>query len=217
MNGERGGSRTGRTQEERSAAMRLRLLDATIDCLVEYGYAGTTTTKVADRAGVTRGAQVHHFPTKNDLVVSAIRYLAARRTELAFGELDRLRESADPIGDALDLLWEMHQGPVFSATVELWVASRTDPELRGHMSVTEPVATGSLVEFGKVLLPDHAAHPEFLHAVYTAMDVVRGILIASWATKDKAELDARWARAKRHLRILFECLMAEANSTAALP
>ncbi|TQI94060.1 TetR family transcriptional regulator [Amycolatopsis cihanbeyliensis] len=211
-NGERGG-RPGRTQEERSAAMRQRLLDATIECLVEYGYSGTTTTKVADRAGVTRGAQVHHFPTKTDLVVSAIRHLAAKRTELAFGELERLRSSADPVGDALDLLWEMHQGPVFSATVELWVAARTDPELRRHMSVVEPIATSSLVEFGKALLPDYAEHPEFLHAVYTAMDVVRGILIASWATRDQAELDARWARGSKHLRILFDALMYRAGHT----
>jgi AcrR family transcriptional regulator len=214
--GERGGSRTGRTQEERSAAMRRRLLDATVDCLVEYGYAGTTTTKVADRAGVTRGAQVHHFPTKTDLVVSAIRYLAAKRTELAFAELNRLRESADPIRDALDLLWEMHRGPIFSATVELWVASRTDSELRRHMSVAEPIATSSLVEFGKALLPDYANHPEFLHAVYTAMDVVRGILVASWATRDQSQLDARWARGSRHLRILFEHLMVDAGTAAPL-
>nr|WP_233224241.1 TetR/AcrR family transcriptional regulator [Amycolatopsis sp. BJA-103] len=196
-----------RTQEERSAAMRVRLLDATIDCLVEYGYAGTTTTRVADRAGVTRGAQVHHFPTKTDLVTSAIRHLAARRTEVAMAEIDRLKASADPVGDALQLLWEMHQGPVFSATVELWVASRTDPELRAQMAVVEPIATSSLVEFGKALLPDHSAHPEFLHAVYTAMDVVRGILIASWATRDQAELEARWERGRRHLILLFEALM----------
>ncbi|GAA1943171.1 TetR/AcrR family transcriptional regulator [Amycolatopsis minnesotensis] len=203
---------TGRTQEERSAAMRQRLLDATIDCLVEFGYAGTTTTRVADRAGVTRGAQVHHFPTKTDLVTSAIRHLAAKRTEVAMAELDRLKASADPIGDALQLLWEMHQGPVFSATVELWVASRTDPELRHQMTLVEPIATGSLVEFGKALMPEHAAHPEFLHAVYTAMDVIRGILIASWATRDDAELTARWHRARGHLRILFVALMGPAGS-----
>ncbi len=192
--------------------MRVRLLDATIDCLVEYGYAGTTTTRVADRAGVTRGAQVHHFPTKTDLVTSAIRHLAARRTEVAMAEIDRLKASADPVGDALQLLWEMHQGPVFSATVELWVASRTDPELRAQMAVVEPIATSSLVEFGKALLPDHSAHPEFLHAVYTAMDVVRGILIASWATRDQAELEARWERGRRHLILLFEALMQPSPS-----
>nr|WP_236725349.1 TetR/AcrR family transcriptional regulator [Amycolatopsis orientalis] len=201
-----------RTQEERSAAMRVRLLDATIDCLVEYGYAGTTTTRVADRAGVTRGAQVHHFPTKADLVTSAIRHLAAKRTEVAMAEIDRLKASADPVGDALQLMWEMHQGPVFSATVELWVASRTDPELRAQMAVVEPIATSSLVEFGKALLPDHSAHPEFLHAVYTAMDVVRGILIASWATRDQAELEARWERGRRHLILLFEALMQPSPS-----
>ena len=192
--------------------MRVRLLDATIDCLVEYGYAGTTTTRVADRAGVTRGAQVHHFPTKADLVTSAVRHLAQKRTEVAMAELDRLRASSDPVGDALQLMWEMHQGPVFSATVELWVASRTDPELRAQMAVVEPIATSSLVEFGKALLPDHSAHPEFLHAVYTAMDVVRGILIASWATRDQAELDARWERGRRHLILLFEALMQPSPS-----
>nr|WP_236808621.1 TetR/AcrR family transcriptional regulator [Amycolatopsis albispora] len=199
-----------RTQEERSAAMRRRLLDATVDCLVEHGYAGTTTTRVAERAGVTRGAQVHHFPTKADLVTSAIRHLAAKRTEVAMAEIDRLKASADPVGDALQLMWEMHQGPVFSATVELWVASRTDPDLRRQMSAVEPIATSSLVEFGKALLPDYAGHPEFLPAVYTAMDTVRGILIASWATRDQAELDARWARARRHLRVLYSALLEAA-------
>jgi AcrR family transcriptional regulator len=207
MSAPRRGS-TGRTQEERSAAMRVRLLDATVDCLVEYGYAGTTTTRVADRAGVTRGAQVHHFPTKADLVTSAIRHLAQKRTEVAMAELDRLRASSDPVGDALQLMWEMHQGPVFSATVELWVASRTDPELRRQMAAVEPIATSSLVDFGKALMPEHTGHHEFLHAVYTAMDVVRGILIASWATRDQDELEARWERGRRHLRILFGALMA---------
>jgi AcrR family transcriptional regulator len=56
-----------RTQEERRAATRGALLDATIDCLVEYGYHGVTTSRVAERAGVSRGAQVHYFPTKTDL------------------------------------------------------------------------------------------------------------------------------------------------------
>ncbi|MGK3202936.1 TetR/AcrR family transcriptional regulator [Amycolatopsis sp. MEPSY49] len=190
--------------------MRVRLLDATIDCLVEYGYAGTTTTRVADRAGVTRGAQVHHFPTKADLVTSAVRHLARKRTEVAMAELDRLRGSSDPVGDALQLMWEMHQGPVFSATIELWVAARTDPDLRGQLAAVEPIAAAGLVEFGTALLPEQAEHHEFLHAVYTAMDVVRGILIASWATRDQEELEARWERGRRHLRLLFTTVMATA-------
>ena len=72
------------TQEERSRAMRLRLLEATVELLVERGFAGTSTTLVSQRAGVSRGAQLHHFPTKNDLVLAAVEHLSAvRGAELA--------------------------------------------------------------------------------------------------------------------------------------
>lgn len=81
MRGESGGCDPGpkrtRTQEERSAATRAALLDATVACLVDYGYASLTTTRVVERAGVSRGAQVHHFPTKAQLVTEAVRHLAA--------------------------------------------------------------------------------------------------------------------------------------------
>ena len=71
-------------QEERTRAMRARLLEATVECLVEHGFAGTTTTLVSQRAGVSRGAQLHHFPSKNDLVVAAVEHLTAvRGAELA--------------------------------------------------------------------------------------------------------------------------------------
>ena len=71
-------------QEERTRAMRLRLLEATVECLVERGFSGTSTTLVSERAGVSRGAQLHHFPTKNDLVVAAVEHLTEiRGAELA--------------------------------------------------------------------------------------------------------------------------------------
>ena len=68
-----------RTNAERSAATQARLLDATIESLVELGWAATSTTEVVRRAGVSRGAQVHHFPTKEDLVLAALDYLLERR------------------------------------------------------------------------------------------------------------------------------------------
>ncbi|MBF6202310.1 TetR/AcrR family transcriptional regulator, partial [Nocardia cyriacigeorgica] len=110
-----------------------RLLDATIDCLVEYGYTGTTTPRVAERAGVTRGAQVHHFGSKHDLVVAAINHLAERRVAAAMSEMTQVRVGDDPVGTALEFLWDLHQGPLFVATVELWVAGRTDPVLAAAM------------------------------------------------------------------------------------
>ena len=65
-------------------------MEVTIDCLTELGWAGTTTTEVSQRAGVSRGAQLHHFPSKQDLVVAAVEHLTERRRE----ELD-LAECAD--------------------------------------------------------------------------------------------------------------------------
>src|SRR3954454_4839854 len=76
-------------QEERTRAMRQRLLDATVECLVEFGWSGTSTTLVSQRAGVSRGAQLHHFPTKADLVLAAVEHLSdARREELRAAATD---------------------------------------------------------------------------------------------------------------------------------
>jgi AcrR family transcriptional regulator len=197
-----------RTQQERASAMRHRLLEATIDCLVDHGYAGTSTTRVVERAGVTRGAQVHHFPTKAALVAAAIRHLADKRAEQAFAELDRIKKEPDPVDSALDLMWDLHQGPVFHATVELWVAARTDPELLSHLSMVEPATTASVVEVAQTLFPHHAERQAFAHWVYTCMDTIRGILLTSFVYDDPApKLEARWHRAKSHLRILYTTLI----------
>lgn len=196
---------TRRTQQQRASAMRHRLLEATIECLVDHGYAGTSTTRVVERAGVTRGAQVHHFPTKAALVAAAMRHLAAKRAELAFAELDRIRSSPDPIDGALDLMWDLHQGPVFSATVELWVAARTDPDLHSQLSLVEPATTATVVEVAKTLFPGQADRQAFAHWVYTAMDTIRGILLTSFVYDNPGpRLDASWQRAKTHLRTVFD-------------
>jgi AcrR family transcriptional regulator len=187
--------------------MRLRLLDATVECLVTYGYAGTTTTRVTELAGVTRGAQVHHFPTRADLVSAAVRYLADKRTELAFEKVDSVRDAADPLGAALDLMWEVHQGPVQFATIEMWVAARTDLELRAQLDQVEPAARASLVRFTEAAFGDYARHPRFRHVMYTCMDAVRGLLLLGLSDSDSTGLEARWKRAKSDLRLMLDAAM----------
>lgn len=126
-----------RTQEERSAATRAALLDSTIDCLIAYGYAGTTTTRVAEHAGVSRGAQMHHFQRKAPLVAAALLHLAERRRrELVERAARELSDPAD-VGAALDILWSTFSGPLFTAALELWMAARTDPELREALMPVE--------------------------------------------------------------------------------
>jgi AcrR family transcriptional regulator len=200
--------RVRRTQAERSAAMRTRLLDATIECLVTYGYAGITTPRVAERAGVTRGAQIHHFRSKEDLVVAAIEHLAQQRTQAAIREFGRVETSSDPVSTVLDFLWEAHQGPMFIATVELWVAARTDDVLARHIERVEPLVNSTLISAIAQLVPDHAMRKELRNFVYTAMDALRGILLNSFVDRDADRVRRRWDRACEHLRVIVDGLLA---------
>lgn len=191
--------RERRTQDERSAETRARLLDATIDCLVEYGYSGTTTPRIAEKAGVTRGAQVHHFGSKSELVLAAVRHLTTRRAEEAGREIDRMKVEADPLRSVLDQLWELHAGPLFVAVVELWVAGRTDPELAGEAAKVEAVVTGELVTAIGSAVPADLQRP-MIDFVYTAMDALRGILLSSFVDQDPSRARRRWDRAAANLR-----------------
>ena len=119
-----------RTQEERSTATRTRLLDATLECLAELGYARTTTTEIAERGGVSRGAQLHHFPTKAELVTEAVAYLFERRDEEFRAAFAKLPADAERGAAAVNILWSMVSGTTFHAWLELAVAARTDPVLR---------------------------------------------------------------------------------------
>lgn len=198
-----------RTQEQRSSEMRVRLLDATIECLVEYGYAGTTTPRVAERAGVTRGAQVHHFGSKTDLVVAAVSHLAQRRTEAAMKEIGRVRGGSDPLGTALEFMWELHQGPLFIAAIELWVASRTDPLLGAEMEKVEPFVNNAVLLAVAQLVPNEMYRKGVRDFAYTAMDTLRGILVSNFIAPDTARAHRRWLRAAAQLRLAAEATMPD--------
>ncbi|WP_252778709.1 TetR/AcrR family transcriptional regulator [Actinoallomurus rhizosphaericola] len=122
--------RAPRTQEERRAETQTRLLDATVECLAELGWSGTSTTEVARRAGVSRGAQQHHYPTKMLLVGAALEHLLERQRlafEQAFAALPAERRNVE---GALDLLWETFRQAPALALMELAMAARTDVTLR---------------------------------------------------------------------------------------
>ncbi len=118
-----------RSQEERRAETQDALMAATIDCLIDLGYARTTTREVARRAGVSRGAQTHHYPTKDDLVVAAVEHLfevEGRRFVARFQALPPRRRTMD---EGIALLWDIASGRTYPAILEVVVAGRTDPTL----------------------------------------------------------------------------------------
>ena len=193
-----------RTQAERRATTQAALLDATIDCLVEFGYVHTTTSRVAERAGVSRGAQVHHFPTKAELVTAAVEHLARRRTDELRTRVPDLPEGDARFGELLDLIWEAHSGPVFAATLELWVAARTDPELRGHLVKLERGVTRDTWAQVEEAFGDVAGRPGFRDDVDLALATIRGVaLLRSASGENSKAVERRWAAARERLLVLL--------------
>jgi AcrR family transcriptional regulator len=184
-------------QEERTRVMRQRLLDATVDCLVEHGWSGTSTTLVSQRAGVSRGAQLHHFPTKTDLVVAAVAHLSearGRELEDAARQLPTGRRRTRAV---LEMLAEHFTSPVFTAALELWVAARTDPELHGAVAPLEQRIGRETHRRTVELLGVEERQPGTRELVQATLDLVRGLGLANMISDDTARrsriLD-QWAK-----------------------
>jgi AcrR family transcriptional regulator len=167
-----------RTQAERSADTRARILDAAIDCLQELGYARTSTPEIARRAGVSRGGQLHQFPTKVDLVTSAVERLLGRRRTEFIEAFARLPAGSDRAGAAIDLLWSMVQGATFDAWLELVVAARSDAELRPAVaSMTERLRDTIEETFGELFPAPTQPNPFYDVAPRFAFALLDGLAI----------------------------------------
>jgi AcrR family transcriptional regulator len=163
------------SKARRSAATKARLLDATIECLVELGWSGTSTTEVVRRAGVSRGAQVHHYPTKEDLVLAALEHLLMRRNAEFREVFSRLPVDERTPGKALDLLWEGCSGDTGSAWIELAVAGRSNPALRKRfVEIDERFWEASLATFHD-LFPEAADDSLARVSLRLAFAVVNGM------------------------------------------
>ena len=181
---------TRRSQAERSAATRARLLDATITCLVERGWAGTSTTEVVRRAGVSRGAQVHHFPTKEDLVLAAVEHLLERRIaefEATFASLPADQRSP---AVAMRVLYANCFRDSFDAWLELAVAARTDPALLERFGQLEQRFFDNALATFRSLFPDAAFDPTFATiALHLSFSVLEGLSLQRVLGVSDAELE----------------------------
>lgn len=120
-------------QAQKSAKTRDRILDAAIDCFINLGYTNVTTAKVADFAGVSRGAMLHHFPSKTELIQAAVEYLHNKLLEDYTNRVSQIPKKLE--GPArrragIDAYWEHLTGDLFTAYHELCIAGRTEPELK---------------------------------------------------------------------------------------
>ena len=179
------------SKAERGAATRTRLLDATIDCLVELGWAGTSTTEVVRRAGVSRGAQVHHYPSKEDLVLASIEHLLDRRIEEYRQAFDALPAHRRTTVEAFELLWSQCFGPSFDAWLELAVAARRSPALLERFVEVERRFTAATVDRFQEMFPDQFGDRDFATlAMRLTFSVLDGLALCRIAGVPDTELEA---------------------------
>jgi AcrR family transcriptional regulator len=171
-------------QGERTRAMRRRLMEATVECLVEYGWSGTSTTLVSQRAGVSRGAQLHHFPTKSDLVLAAVEHVAETRGEELLAAAATMPPGPERTRRALDLLADHFTGPTFTAALELWVAARTDEFLRKAVSDLERRIGRETHRRAVELLGVDQSRQGARELVQATLDLVRGLALANTISDD---------------------------------
>ncbi|MFB6396585.1 TetR/AcrR family transcriptional regulator [Polymorphospora sp. 2-325] len=187
-------------QQERSRATRARLLEATVECLVERGWSGTTTTLVATRAGVSRGAQLHHYPTKAALVMAAVEHLSDRRAAEIRAEARALPTGPNRLDRVVDMLAAAFTGPLFVAAREVWVAARTDAELRAALVPLEARVGREMHRLTVELLGADERRPGVREAVQATLDLLRGLGVANLLTDDSARRAALLAAWKQQLK-----------------
>jgi AcrR family transcriptional regulator len=168
-----------RTQAERRAHTHAALLDATVECLVERGYSNTSTNDIIRLAGVSRGALLHHFASKAELLGAAAERVF-EQCEMTFREsFAALAVEDRTLERAVAELWTIFSSAPYDAALELSVASRTDPELRGVLvAVLERFERSVAADFG-MLFPATAAMPDSMAIVRFAFAVLDGAALSA--------------------------------------
>jgi AcrR family transcriptional regulator len=219
-------ARIPRTQQQRRDETRRALLDAAVESLIEVGFARTTTLEVQRRAEVSRGALLHHFPSKAELLVAAIAHLAEmraielKRLSAALPTDARLAPPASPgreIGaDArteavLDLLWQCFSGTFFQVAMELRTAARTDPELRPVLASAERVLRDGIVAQARTLFGREVAEHAGLER---ALDLTLQLMIGAAMSAVLHGSDVPLDDLIHDWKALFPTVLARAGAAA---
>ncbi|WP_336881655.1 helix-turn-helix domain-containing protein [Rhodococcus globerulus] len=167
-----------RRPQERSRLTRLRILDTAVEVLVDEGYSQATTLRIQERAGVSRGSLLHHFPSRDALLVAAVHHLASDRVQNAGSDTVWPVDPGARVAAAVRAMWATYRQPYFWASVELWIAARSHDELRQVLAPRER-ELGALVReatdgfFGPDLVTN-AGYPALREILNTSM---RGVAV----------------------------------------
>ena len=209
---------TRRTQAERRATTRARILDCAAECLLEVGYPGTTITQVQQRAGLARGTVQHHFPTRHELVTAVVAHVAEARLEQFRRSAASVPADSDRLQALVDLAWQDLNSRDFFTVLELWVAARTDAALRDRLVAEEGRFFAEIGTVYAELLSGSTVpmrHVETL--VQFTIDFLTGLSMTTMLTGQLGERERLIRRWKRALTVLSGTLPASQLIEGATP
>ena len=180
------------TRAQQRVATRAAIIEATAATLVEDGYQTLTTRRVAERAGVAQSTLMHHFETREVLLVEAVSHLALKMADEALDQIDLAAMRTPRHRDAvLDQAWREFTSPQALAAAQIWVAAWSEPDLAATLRDLEKRINSIIVATALTLFPDQAEDPRFPALLDTAISLIRG-LIMSIPISGREEVDARW-------------------------
>jgi AcrR family transcriptional regulator len=187
-------------RQDRSRATRARLLESAVSCLAELGWSGATVAVIAQRAGVSRGATQHYFPTREDLFTAALEHMAEVRLAEIRGEAARSAclpaGAAVPTRDVVGLLVRLYTGPLFRAALQVWAAAAASEALRELIVPLEARLGREAHRAAIELLGADESVPGVREAVQATLDLARGLGLADTLTDDSRRRNrvlAQWA------------------------
>jgi AcrR family transcriptional regulator len=190
-------------RDDQREATRQRIVDAAVESLIELGVAATSTLQVQRRAGVSRGALLHHFPTREELFGAAVGQLVERNEQAVREELARAPADADPVSRSLRILRAALERASFGAELELWAVARTSRELRTVLRRAEGAARRDMYRvLGEVVGAEVTASPAYPLVADLTVQLLRGMAISDALydqAVDRGPLLEQWADVVRTL------------------
>lgn len=200
-----------RTQSDRSAATQARLINATIGCLVDHGYAGTTTLAVCKRAEVSNGSLLHHYGTRERLLGATLQAVYGRLRGGVVARLESLPDDDDRIDAVVDVMWSAFGAPEFKAVLELWLAAASNPSLSWSVWPEAQAFNDSNVVLAEQLFPEVAARlPNFPTWISLIFQVMQGLGVVNATLPANPETDLLRVRTLT----LFKSVLRDAFAAA---
>lgn len=189
------------TADTETPTTRQHILQTAVALLVEQGSARTTTLQVQQRAGVSRGALLHHFPTHAALLSATVEELVRRNERAVQDSLAKLEGTQDATERAIRVLAVASTRPAYLAELELWAVARTDTELRAALLQAERTARKDSERVLSSLFAATSDRPANATVMALTNEFVRGLALSSVLRSPvrRQQLLAQWIRAARIL------------------